>query len=99
MVLKWHLFLQRTSVIGNMVAKVMVVTENYRIVEFNIAGDYLTYGQATVIFAKVTGTKKLPAAYKYLTSALVAMKKDLKQMVVFNKEKGTGATVDSELMD
>lgn len=80
-----------TKDIGRTVAKVMLTAENYRNVEFNIAGDDLTYDQATAIFAKVTGRKKLSAANKYLTSALVATMKALKQ--------GTGATVDSDLMD
>ncbi|KAH8648949.1 hypothetical protein BGZ60DRAFT_422661 [Tricladium varicosporioides] len=87
-----------TKDIGITVVKAMMAPEDYRNAEINLAGDDLTYEEASQIFAKVTGKKKLPAANKHLTSMLVAMMSDLKQMVVFYKEKGTGATVDPDLM-
>ncbi|KAH6666605.1 hypothetical protein B0J14DRAFT_705102 [Halenospora varia] len=88
-----------TKDIGTTVVKAMIAPEDYRNVEINLAGDDLTYEEASRIFAKVTGKKKLPAANKHLTSIMVAMMNDLKQMVVFYKEKGTGATVNPALIN
>lgn len=85
--------------IGVTAAKVMSAAEDYRNAEINLAGDNLTYEEASRIFVKETGGKMLPTANKFLAWILVALMKDLKQMAEFHKEKDTGATVQHDLMN
>jgi uncharacterized protein YbjT (DUF2867 family) len=77
-------------------AKAMLAPEDYRNAEINLAGDDLTFEEASRLFAKQTGGKPLPTANKFLTWILVALLKDFKQMMVFYKEKGHGAEVQRD---
>ncbi|KAH8807912.1 nucleoside-diphosphate-sugar epimerase family protein [Xylogone sp. PMI_703] len=88
-----------TKDIGATAAKAMLAPEAYRNIEINLAGDNLTFEEASRIFAKETGGKKLPAADKFLTWVLVVLVKDLKQMVAFYKGKDSGAVVQPDLVN
>jgi hypothetical protein len=82
--------------IGVNAARAMVAVEDYRNAEINLAGDNLSLEEAGRIFAKETGGKKLPTTDKCLALMLIALRKDLKQMATFHKEKSAGADVQSE---
>jgi uncharacterized protein YbjT (DUF2867 family) len=84
--------------IGVTAAKAMLGPEDYQNAEIDLAGDSLTYDEASRIFAKVTGAKKLPTINKYLAYILVAQMKDLGQMATFYREKGAGAEIQPGLM-
>jgi uncharacterized protein YbjT (DUF2867 family) len=88
-----------TKDLGATVAKVMMAVEGYQNVEINLAGDNLSYEEASHIFAVETRGKKFPTSNKLLTLTLVALMKDLRQMVGFFKEKRTGAEVQHDLMN
>ncbi|KAK9362933.1 hypothetical protein V1504DRAFT_446910 [Lipomyces starkeyi] len=66
----------------------MVAAEAYRNAEINLAGDNLTFEEASRIFAKETGGKKSPTANKFLTWILVVLMKDLKADGDFFQGKG-----------
>ncbi|KAK9316864.1 hypothetical protein V1522DRAFT_449751 [Lipomyces starkeyi] len=62
--------------IGATAAKAMVAAEVYRNAEINLAGDNLTFEEASRIFGKETWGKKSPTANKFLTWILVVPMKD-----------------------
>jgi uncharacterized protein YbjT (DUF2867 family) len=87
-----------TKDIGIFAAKTMLAPDEYRNVEINLAGDNLSFDEANRIFSMVTGGRKIPTVNKHLTTVLVAMMKELKQMTVFYKERDTGAEVSRDLI-
>jgi uncharacterized protein YbjT (DUF2867 family) len=64
----------------------------YRNAEINLVGDELTFAEANEIF-KATIGKPIPTTYKFLTSLILLLAKDLKLMTQFLQEPGFGAEV------